>query len=279
MSILVTGGNSALAQTLIPHLELSFGSPVYSLVRGKVGGPFEIKCDLTNKTQITDLIEALKPKLIFHLAASISNNFDYDFVVNVQSSGWISECLLKNKMTTRVVVIGSAAEYGVVDNENKPIGEGTVLRPVNIYGLTKKLQTELAIFYAGRGVDVVVARIFNLAIPGLSDRLIYGKAEKFIYSYKHGTSKQLVVGNLAAYRDYIGEDDVSKLLVTLGKKGLAGEVYNIASGKPIMVEDLIRELFKSNNLDCFDDVVVQDKTMDIGVPCVYADTKKILSLT
>ncbi len=275
----MTGGNSALAHAIAPHLESSFGLPVYSAIRGGVSARFEIKCDLTNKIQITNLIENLKPKFIFHLAASFTNNFDYDFVVNVQSSGWINECLLKNKMTTRVVVIGSAAEYGMVNSENKPICEETALRPVSIYGLTKKLQTELAIFYAGQGVNVVVARIFNLAITGLSDRLIYGKAERFIYHYKRGACKKLLVGNLAAYRDYIGAKDVSEFLIKLGEKGLPGEVYNIGSGKPTKVEDLIRELFKSNNLNCFDEVVKQDKTIDIGVPIVYADIRKILNLT
>ena len=70
--------------------------------------------------------------------------------MNTQGVRHLLDALEEEKLRSRVVVMGSAAEYGVTAPEENPLSEDRILRPVSIYGLTKAFQTQLALLLRTR---------------------------------------------------------------------------------------------------------------------------------
>lgn len=275
--VLITGATGALGQALMSRLaanqsDLDFFAPS----RGE--GPEQL--DLRHHNHIVRTIERTQPNLIMHLAATFSNDFDEAFAINVSAARHILQAIEELALLTRVILIGSAAEYGLVSVEENPISEERVLRPVSIYGVTKAWQTELAYMYATRGVNVVVARIFNLIGPCLSERLFIGRLHKQIEELHCGRRAKIEVGPLSAIRDYISINDAITQLLAIADFGEAGEVYHVANGQPITMRELLARELAAHGLD--ESVVIEDSELSnrrgYDVPSIYADISKTTAL-
>ena len=131
--------------------------------------------------------------------------------------------------------MGSAAKYGEVVAANNPISEQQILQPISIYGWTKAAQSQLASVYVQSfGVDVMVARTFNLIGGGASDKLFIGRVQKQINAVLAGAATRIQVGNVDAIRDYLDIHKACEMFQHIASKELYGEVYNVASGKPVL---------------------------------------------
>jgi GDP-4-dehydro-6-deoxy-D-mannose reductase len=280
MTILVTGSNGGLGKSLVPLIQAHYTDD--KVVETSRSGDSKHRCDLKDSSAVHDLIRLVKPQIIFHLAASFTGDFDKDVEVNVRAFQNICESLIKEGLTARVIVFGSAAEYGIVRPNENPISEDHTLMPLSVYGLTKFMQTELAQSYARETeIEVVVARLFNLAIPGLSSRLFYGRAEFLINQFIDGQIDSLDFGNLDSQRDYIGLTDAAEQIFLVADHGISGEVYNVGSGEPTMIRTLLNSMLDHHNLPR--DILKEVGSDSVGrkgydVPIIYADIGKTLLL-
>lgn len=275
--VLITGATGALGQALMTCLVANPSDlVVFAPSRSEDCDPL----DLRHHDQIVRTIERIRPDLIMHLAATFSNDFDEAYAVNVNATRHILKAVEESALSTRVVLIGSAAEYGLVSVEENPIVEDRVLRPVSIYGMTKAWQTELAYLHALRGVSVVVARVFNLIGPGLSERLFIGRLRKQIEELRCGGRVRIEVGPLSAVRDYISINDAITQLQVIADYGEAGEVYHVASGQPVTMRELLTRELAAHGLD--DSIVVEGANLSnrrgYDVPSIYADINKTTAL-
>lgn len=275
--VLITGATGAMGQALMTRLvENPNDLIVFAPSRSKDSNPL----DLRHRDQIVRAIERTRPDLIMHLAATFSNDFNEAYAVNVNATRHMLKAVEESALSTRVVLIGSAAEYGLVSVEENPIVEDRVLRPVSIYGMTKAWQTELAYVYAIRGVNVVVARVFNLIGPGLSDRLFIGRLYKQIEELRRGGRVRIEVGPLSAVRDYISINDAITQLLVIADYGEAGEVYHVASGQPVTMRELLARELAAHGLN--DSIVVEGADLSnrrgYDVPSIYADISKTTAL-
>ena len=90
--------------------------------------------------------------------------------------------------SVRVVLIGSAAEYGNVEADKVPVEETISPRPVSLYGIAKAAQTLVAL---RPGYDAVVARVFNVCGPGEPPSLVCGAfASQILTSSEPGMAAQ-----------------------------------------------------------------------------------------
>jgi len=278
----VTGANGGFGKVFLPMLRANYKESVIGTGRNKVENSGYISCDLTDESSVASLVKKVSPRIIFHLAGSFTGQFEHDFRVNTLSAKYLFDSILSEKLDTRVVIFGSAAEYGAVHPKNNPIPETFPCRPVSVYGLTKNYQTEMAAFYARTtNLKIVIARVFNLAIPGLSQRLFFGRAEAMIQSYKTGAISQLVFGNLDSERDYVELDSAVKQLLTIAECGVSGEVYNVGSGVPKKIRSILMEMI--NKVAIPYEAVVELSSEAVGrkgfdVPIIYADTTKTSQL-
>jgi GDP-4-dehydro-6-deoxy-D-mannose reductase len=275
--VLITGATGALGIALVNYLRAMPGC--YT-----VFAPGRRDCDdsldLRDGAQIAHAVDSTRPDLILHLAATFSNDFDEAYAVNVTATRHLLTAVEGCGQPVRTVLVGSAAEYGAVTVDESPINEDHVLRPVSVYGITKAWQTELAYLYASRGVDVVVARIFNLFGPHLSDRLFIGRLHKQIGELNRGERPLIEVGPLSAVRDYLPIDEAVTQLVAIADFGQAGSAYHVASGRPVTMRELLIRELSVHGLD--ESIVVEGAPLSnrrgYDVPSIYADISKTVAL-
>ena len=176
----------------------------------------------------------------------------------------------------KVVLIGSAAEYGVTE-EGVRIDESHPLNPISDYGISKACQTFMALRYADKYKcpAVVIARPFNLIGPGMLQHLFLGAFAKQIVRIEKGLQEPIIkVGNISAYRDILPVTKVAECLHVLSKKGVNGNVYNICSGRPFKIEDMLKELINMSKINIKIEVCPKlYKPNDI--PWSVGDNKKI----
>lgn len=278
-SALITGGFGALGRATADHFR-SVGYEVVCCGRHVPPNAEGMRIDVTDFGQLFSAIKAVKPAVILHFAASFSNDFEQAFATNVRGAHNLFNAVNDMGIKSRLVLAGSAAEYGLVAAEENPIAESRALVPVSLYGVTKSWQTTLGLMHAFNGLDVVIARIFNLDGDGLPNRLFVGQIEEQIRELRAGRRERIVVGSLDAVRDYVRVEQAATQLRAIAEHGIRGEVYHVASGHPVAVRDLLRTKLEKNNLsfEVVDECLNASNRPRYNVPVIFADMKKTLRL-
>jgi len=271
-TVLVTGASGALGRAVIARLQGEACYRVYGASRqGADVSGFQL--DVRDRNQLVSAINSVEADLVLHLAATFANDFDEAYSINVAATRHLLEAVEESARQTRILLVGSAAEYGVVRSEENPIREDRALAPVSIYGLTKAWQTQLAGFYANRGMDIVVARIFNLDGPGLSEQLFIGRLQKQIEEVLAGRKSAIELGPLSAIRDYISTQEAADQLIAIATRAEAGKVYHVASGVPVTMRTILSRYLIRNGLQA--SIVREDATLSnrsgYDVPAIYAN--------
>ena len=272
---LVTGAAGTLGQALVARLTAAHDWEVVATSRGSAK-PGLAQLDANCHEGVARTIAATQPDVIFHLAASFSQDFDEAYIGNVCGTRTLLSALAATGSTARLLLIGSAAEYGLVRPEDNPITEAQILRPMTVYGLTKAWQTELGLLHASRGANVVVARLFNLRADGLSERLFVGRVERQIAEVLAGERVTIEVGSLDAVRDYVPAADAVEQILAIAVCGLAGNVYHVGSGSPIRMRELLSTMLAEHGLgmDVVTDSSPSSSHQGYDVPIAYADMTK-----
>jgi nucleoside-diphosphate-sugar epimerase len=247
--ILVTGATGAFGRLVAQELAATAGETLTLCGDPSTTAPGHHAIDLTDAAAVRRLIDRVRPTAVYHLAGAFAGEFGAMLSVNALAARHLFSAFDAAGLRPRVVVIGSAAEYGRVEPHENPVREDRMLAPVSAYGATKALQTHLAGEYAYRGGDVVVARMFNLIAPGLSDRLFVGRVEQQIARFKAGDTADILVGNLDAQRDYVDGAEAVRQLQAIAARGFAGGVYHIASGVPLRMRELLLRMLAEADVD------------------------------
>lgn len=278
-TVLVTGANGALGRAVINCLRnvVDYRVVATDLQYDDVN---IFQLDIRDHSMLAATVNRIKPDLILHLAATFADDLDEAYTVNVDASRHLLDVVRQSASRTRVLLVGSAAEYGVVQPEENPIREDRVLRPVSINGLTKAWQTQLAGLYASRGVDVVVARIFNLDGPGLSERLFIGRLQKQINDVLAKRKSAIELGPLSAIRDYVTTKEAADQILAIAMCAEPGRVYHVASGIPVTMRDILARYLDIYGLD---PSIVQEAAefsnrSGYDVPAIYADVANTMQL-
>ena len=239
--VLVLGSDGCLGKALTSYLKNN-NYEVFSI-------PKKSYVDINNKDSVLNLVKNTSPKIIYNLTTSYKNDFERSYCFNVNVTKILLESVIDLLIPCRVILIGSSSEYGFVKDQDKPVKESAVLNPVSIYGLTKSWQTLLAKYFYSKGVDVLIARIFNLYGEGMSENLMVGNLFNQIQLYKKGLLEKITLGNLSDYRDYLSVSEASKILEKISVNGNAGEIYHVCSGRPILLRDFVLGILKENDID------------------------------
>jgi len=240
----------------------------------------DLSLDLRHMSAFSQMFVAANPQWIIHCAATFSNDYEESCAVNVAATRQVLEAVRTAGSPARVVLIGSAAEYGAVVPEANPIREDHALAPISVYGLTKAWQTQLASLYASLGVDVVIARLFNLDGDGISQRLFVGRVRGQIDEVLAGSRTTLELGPLGAIRDYIHADEAADQILAIATHGDSGSVYHVASGRPTTMRALLEKHLAANGLEGLEvrESLALSNKSGPDVPVIYADMKRTVRL-
>lgn len=276
--ILITGASGALGQAL----QSSFSQNNYKLFtvssENSDNDFCSIKIDLRKEENIKKIIKKFEPDYIFHLCVSYADCFNDLYLTNVYSSKMILDYVKKNNLSTKITLIGSAAEYGINYLDNLPFHEEMPLRPATNYALTKTWQSTLVKFYSQFNVNVTCARIFNLYGKSISRNLLPGYLEKEISCVKLGQKDSISLGSLNDIRDYISLDKAVSQIKRIAEKGLAGQFYNVGTGNPMIVRDFVAARLAEHGLSI--NIITENESIDCRTkPSVsYADMSKTNNL-
>ena len=279
MSSIVTGAFGFSGR----HLIQSLSGEVICVSRSDINTDgyenYAVNCDLLNKTAVNKLIKEYQPKAIYHLAGSFTQNFENDYNSNVMTTKNILDAVAEFSPKSRILLIGSAAEYGILKFEDCPIKENAQLRPYNSYGLSKIYQKFLMDYYINQySLDIVMARPFNLYGKGASPLLFIGNLYKQISLYKSGDISSISLGNIENSRDYIFIEDAIKHYIRIMQNGISGEIYNVASGKATLTKDLLKKILAEEDIDLS---IIEPNTRPIQAndsSVIFADISKLQRL-
>ena len=238
-----------------------------------------IKCDLVNEDAVLKLLNQVCPSYIYNLAGTYSNEFSIDFNSNVLAVKNILDNLIHLKINAKVLLIGSAAEYGHVSEKNNPVNENQKLLPISFYGISKVFQNNLMNYYVRKHeLNIVMARTFNIYGKGISNKLFAGRIYQMIEMYKNNQIEELRFHDLDNLRDYIHIDNTIRHYLDIMEHGNKGEVYNVGSGKPLTNYNLLKSILKEEGLNYNSlniDNLISENT---EVRSIYADIRKLKKL-
>jgi len=251
--VLITGVNGFLGSALWKYLKAKRSSfEVFGIDRNKLWPSHQISvCDLNNQKKFSNFISRIKPDYIFHLTGGQINVERNLLKTNILATKSLLETVTGiNNYYPRVIIPGSAAEYGRTLPVDKPIREMTPARPVSFYGFVKNTETNLGLMHARAGVDVIVARVFNVCGYGMPPNLSLGNFSKQIVSIKKGNKKPVLqVRNLGMKRDFLDTQDVCSAFLELARRGKSGQIYNVCSGHAYLMRDLLKKLISFAQID------------------------------
>ena len=161
--------------------------------------------------------------------------------VNQEANVKIIEIIRKNNLKVkRLLFTSSAAVYG--DNPELPKKEDSPIDPLTPYAIDK-FATEKFILDYGKLYDIptVATRFFNVYGPNQNPSSPYSGVLSLIARAAKNNERFTVFGDGEQTRDYIYVTDViNALKVVVTSQNSIHNVYNIATGTPISLNNIIK---------------------------------------
>jgi len=274
-STLVTGAAGFTGRHLVGFLRAQAEGEV--VAAGRAEGDGIMRLDLADPDDVLQAIGRIRPTRVFHCAGRFTNIWESDFPANVGWTRHLLEAVRTHDPACRVLLVGSAAEYGAPPDG--PVAETTPLNPVTVYGVTKAMQTMLMGYYhRAAGLDVVMARTFNLFGAGCSPDLFPGRVAAQIARVRQGLQAKIELRSLSSRRDYLPVENAVRAYAQIMDHGRSGEVYHVGSGSPVTMSELLERLLSGSGLTMDDVSTGADDPMKTNVPEIYADLSKLNAL-
>lgn len=238
MRILVSGCTGFIGSNLTPKL-MKLGHDVEGISRKRTNVDHKIHIADLRTDHLEKKIRAKNFDVIIHLAAD-TNEKDLPnmFGDNVVATLNVLE-FARQKNIRKLVLVSGHNVYS--PSAILPIKEDFATGPFTNYGCTKLLSENLAAYYNSKfGLDVVILRVSvvygtrqpkkNTISKFLHDYRNSGRI--FLHKYTNGFQKV----------DLVHVSDVCDAIIAALKSKKKFAVYNIASGMPVTVQDVIKIL-------------------------------------
>ena len=248
---LVTGADGFVGK----HLVRALRERGFEVTEG--GGPAYngdgLRIDVLKIETIHDAVETARPDVIFHLAGqpfvprAIEKPLEA-FEINALGTVNLIEVVrtMRAGNFPRIVLSGSASVYGRVAESKNPLNEDYPISPVDPYGASKAAAECAGMAsWCSYKIPVMIARSFNHIGPGQSADFVVPSFAKQLARIKAGGERPIMyVGDLTTERDFLDVRDVVDAYIALAENGDPGEIYNVCSGVPMRIQDILRLLIQ-----------------------------------
>jgi len=211
--------------------------------------------DVTQPAVVERVVQRVRPDRVFHLAALVPAGDvpippDRLITVNVLGTLRVLEAVRRHAPTATTLIISSASVYGAVPPARQPIDESAPFKPSTPYAASKAMQELLAIQYgAEHGLPVMRARTFNQTGPRETAGLVTATLARQVAEIEAGVrGPALAVRYLVTRRDFTDVRDVVRAYWLILERGIAGDAYNVCSGRAHSVADVLQMLLMLANL-------------------------------
>jgi len=252
MRLLLTGADGFTGQVLSEQAQAR-GYEVYGLAS-----------DITDKEAMAVEVARVEPEVVVHLAgiSFVAHADDSAFYqVNVIGTQNLLGALAA--LPTRpqsVILAGSALVYG--NSQASPIAETEPVAPPNHYALSKLAMEYIARTYLDR-LPIIITRPFNYTGPGQAPEFLIPKLVRHFAQ----RATMIELGNLDVEREFNDVRMVCEAYLALLQKGVPGELYNVCSGSPHTLREVMSKLER-----------LTDHTMQITVNPAFVRPDEVRSL-
>jgi len=215
------------------NLKQNDGNPHLRLIEADVADPAAVATAMAGAERV------------FHLAAradivpSIQEPEAY-FRANVDGTFCVLEAA-RRASVKRLVYVASSSCYGVPSTYPTP--ETAPSDPRYPYALTKYVGEQLAMHWARvYQLPAVSVRFFNVYGPRARTSGTYGAVFGVFLAQLLAKEPLTIVGDGEQTRDFTFVADVVDALIAVAESDKVGEIYNVGSGQPVSVNDLVRQL-------------------------------------
>jgi GDP-4-dehydro-6-deoxy-D-mannose reductase len=249
VKVLVTGANGFVGRSMVRRLVADGDSVVAAVGPGASGNPASqnvttVPLDISNDVSVRACL-AEPVDAVIHLAAiALSRAADRDpagaWTVNAEGTAKLTAALgvaaAKWKKEPLCLLASTADVYAW---QKRPIKEEDSVQPSTPYSASK-LGAELVARQAAScsGIRVIIARPFPCSGAGQDESFWIPARSRMLREVKRNGWAVVPVGDLTAVRDFVHVDDVADAYALLLKRGTPGEVYNIASGRPVTLDEI-----------------------------------------
>lgn len=239
--VVVSGANGFIGAHLVAALE-NEGAEVFALVRRHSDLTRLVKLDTRANKINVDLLDhkkargkltAIEPHYVFHTAVSRDYG-NWREILDMNGAATLNllhACL--SPSLQKFVHCGSSLEYGAI---KAPFRESDAIRPNSLFGASKAAAAlQLQQLAISKDLPVVILRLFHVYGPMENEhRLVPTAVRSFL------TNSAMTLTKPGYYHDFVYVGDVIKAcLMAAAKTGLSGQLFNIASGKPVSNEAIV----------------------------------------
>ena len=246
-------------------------------------------CDITDPISTTDMINEIKPDIIFHCAAesfvepSWKNPHRY-MSVNYNGTVNLLNALYKIKSKAIFHIPGSGEEYGEIYENELPIKEDTVLRPVNPYAVSKIAQDFIGyVYHKSYGLNVIRTRAFNHEGPRREKVFgIPSYAYQIARIEKNLQENIIKVGHIQDRRNFTHVKDMVKAYYLSALHCKPGEMYLIGNDDEKSIFTFKEALEKLISFSKIKEITYKEHAPFVrptNVPRLIGDTKKFNKIT
>ena len=253
-NVIVTGGSGFIGSHLVERL-LADGYTVTVLDNFSTGRLDNLSHVRKHSCLTIHEVDVADPELIqeffagvdwvFHLAAladivpSIEQPLHYHRT-NVDGTVAVVEAARKSGVS-RFIYVASSSCYGIPDSY--PTSETELIKPEYPYALTKYLGEQIVLhWHKVYGFPAISLRLFNVYGPRSRTSGTYGAVFGIFLAQKLAGNPFTVVGDGNQTRDFTFVTDVVDALINAAHSKHLGEVFNVGSGAPHSVNELVELL-------------------------------------
>jgi GDP-4-dehydro-6-deoxy-D-mannose reductase len=220
-------------------------------------------CDIKDADQIRHLIKSTTPSIVINFASITTVWESFKDPLDTYNIGFLGtlnllKALEEHEFKGKMLNISSSEVYGFPSNDQLPIFEEILLRPMSPYSVSKVATEALCYQWSQASrFEIVTARPFTHIGPGQSDRFSISNFAKQIAEILLGKKEPVIyVGDLDKTRDFTDVRDVVSAYSHLLERGRSGHVYNVCSGIETNTRALLNKLIEYSGIQV---VIEQDE--------------------
>ena len=246
MRILVTGGAGFIGSHLVDRL-ITDGHKV-SVIDDLSGGYKRnvnkkakfYNCDLRDAKKAAKIVEKIKPRLVFHLAANAAENKAQFSPIDITSrnyNAFINTLVPAIRAgMQRIVVTSSIAAYGALQT---PFKEKDKPEPEDLYGLSKLMMEEsLKVLSRVHNFEYVITRPHNVYGPRQNMTDPYRNVVTIFMNSLMKKKPYYIYGKGTMRRCFSYIDDVVDALYKCGFVDVNRMIFNIGADKDYSINEL-----------------------------------------
>jgi GDP-4-dehydro-6-deoxy-D-mannose reductase len=229
MKALVTGAAGFVGR----HLVSALRGAGWRVTTASRRGPADLQGDL-----LTIPLRHVSVDVVFHLAGFANPSASQqDPGAAYARNAAMTARVVREVGADRFVIASSCLVYGPREDRT---AESAPVSPRTPYAASKLCGEALAL---SSGKDVVVLRPYNHTGPGQSPHYVCPSIALQIARAEAGTGPRVVrVGATAPRRDFFDVRDMARAYLRAADRGRRGEVYNVATGRPVEIGEVVRML-------------------------------------